>query len=44
MCRRERRGIGMNTPSIPESAVPVPILTQQEAASSVVSMVCSYNG
>lgn len=34
----------MNTPSIPESSVPVPIITQQEAASAVVSMVCSCYG
>lgn len=42
MDRRERRGIGMNAPSIPESTVPVPILNQQEAASTVIPMVMMY--
>lgn len=42
MDRRERRGIGMNAPSIPESTVPVPILNQQEAASTVLPMVMMF--
>lgn len=42
MDRRERRGIGMNAPSIPESTVPVPILNQQEAASTVIPMVMMF--
>lgn len=32
----------MNAPSIPESTVPVPILNQQEAASTVIPMVMMF--
>lgn len=38
--RREKRGIGMNAPSITKASNPVPIVTEQEVAAATVAIVC----